>query len=156
MFFNTSLSALERSSTPPSLFTMYAARPQKRKRALLSIQDKLEVCKEVHQGLSYAQVADKFGIGKSTVRDIVNSEQKLKAFQSQLQDEDCAKRRCIVPMADLPDVDKAVFLWFVQERSAGTPVSGPALMAKAQQLYQKLHPEDSKGEKFKAGTGWLK
>lgn len=135
---------------------MSTAHPQKRKRALLSVADKLQVCDEVRKGLSYARVSDKFSIGKSTVRDIVKSEEKLRCFQSQLQDEDWSKRRCIVRLADFPDVDKAVCLWFVQERSAGTPVSGPALMAKAQQLYKKLHPEDSDSEKFKAGTGWLK
>lgn len=66
------------------------------------------------------------------------------------------KKRCIVRRADLADVDKAVFLGYIQERADGVPVSGPALMAKAALMYQKLHPEDGTCEKFKTGIGWLK
>ena len=84
--------------------------------------------------------------------DIIKSDDKLKTFQSQLQNEDCTKKRCIIRMANFPDVDKAVFLWFVQKRATGVPVSGLALMAKAALMYRKLHPEDGTCEKFKAGT----
>ena len=100
------------------------------------------------RAILYSRISAEYGIEKSTVFDIIKSEDKLKAFQSQLQNEDCTKKRCIVRTADFSDVDKAVFLWFVQEQAAGVPVSGPALMVKAVLMYQKLHPEDGTCEGF--------
>ena len=86
--------------------------PQKRKRCLLSIKQKLEICDRLRNGWSYLRISAEYGIGKSTVFDI-KLEDKLKAFQSQLQNENCMKKRCIIRTADFFDVDKAVFLWFV-------------------------------------------
>ena len=68
--------------------------------------------------------------------NIIKSEVKLKTFQSQLWNEDCTKKCYIVRIANFSDVDKTVFLWFVQERAEGVPVSDPALMAKAALMYQ--------------------
>lgn len=82
---------------------------------MLSIQQKLEICDHTRNGWTYSWISAEYGIGKSTVFDIIKSEDKLKTFQSQLQNEDCTKKCCIVRKADFPDVDKAVFLWFVQE-----------------------------------------
>ena len=127
-----------------------APTPQKRKRSVLSIRQKLEICDRARNGWTYSRISAEYGIGKSTVFDIIKSEDKLKTFQSQLQNEDYTKKRRIVRTADFPAVDKVVFLWFVQERAAGVPVSGPALMAKAALMYRKLHPEDGTCEKFKA------
>ena len=60
-------------------------------------------------GWSYSRISAEYGIGKLTVFDI-KSEDKLKTFQSQLQNKDCTKKRCIIRTVDFPD-DKAVFLW---------------------------------------------
>ena len=132
---------------------MSSVTPQKRKRCVLSIKQKLEICDRSRNDWSYSQISAEYGIGKSTVFDIIKSEDKLKTFQSQLPNEDCMKKGCIVRTADFPDVDKVVFLWFVQEWALGVPASGPALMAKAALMYRKLHPEDGTCEKFKAETG---
>ena len=40
-------------------------------------------------------------------------------------------------------------LWFIKERTAGTSVSGPALMEKAAVLYRKMHLEDKIRETLK-------
>ena len=85
----------------------------KQKRCVLSIQQKLEICDRSRNGWSYSQISAEYGIGKLTVFDI-KSEDKLKTFQSQLQNEDCTKERCIVRTADFPD-NKAVFLWSFRE-----------------------------------------
>ena len=52
---------------------------------------------------------------------------QLLCTKSQLQNEDSTKKHSIVRTADFPDIDKAAFLWFVQEQAAGVPVSGPAV-----------------------------
>jgi hypothetical protein len=55
--------------------------------------------------------------------------------------------------ANDPDLDKAVFTWFVKERSAGTPISGPVLSVQAQKFHNELHT-DNPGD-FVASKGWL-
>ena len=46
----------------------------KRKRIVLSIEDKLKI---VRNGRSLTSIAEEFNIGKSTAHDIVKSESKL-------------------------------------------------------------------------------
>ena len=41
-------------------------------------------------------------------------------------------------IANDPELDKAVFAWFVKERQAGTPISGLVLSVQAQKFHNKL------------------
>ena len=50
---------------------MATAAVKKRKRIVLTIEDKLEICKLVKQGEILANLAALFNIGKSTVHDII-------------------------------------------------------------------------------------
>ena len=105
---------------------------RKRKR---TISNKLKMCQLVKGGRTLQSVADEYDVGKSTVHDIVKSEEKLQAFQKEIKDGDCIKKRKTVKKADLLVLDKSVYLWFVQQRCKGTPISGPLLTSKALQLY---------------------
>ena len=129
---------------------------RKRKRLVLTISDKLKICQLVRSGRTLQSVADEYGVGKSTVHDIVKSEEKLQAFQKEIKDGDCIKKRKTVKKADLLALDKAVFLWFIQQRCKGRPISGLLLMREALQLYPLVYPDDENPSSFKAGTGWLK
>ena len=122
---------------------------------VISSRKDLQLCYSniVIQQKCYSNISREFNIGRSTVADIVISEDKIRDFVGHLQSEDCVKKRQIVRHAAFPNVDKAVYLWFVQQRADGIPVSGPVLMAKAQQMYEKIHPEIDARDKFKAGTG---
>ena len=73
----------------------------------------------VKGGRTLQSVADEYNVGKSTVHDIVKSEKKLQAFQKEIKDSDCIKKRKTVKKADLSELDKAVYLWFVQQRCKG-------------------------------------
>ena len=55
--------------------------PAKRKKFVLSIQQKLAILDLLHNGASYTVVMEKYGIGWSTVADIKKSEGKLKRFK---------------------------------------------------------------------------
>ena len=133
-----------------------AASGKKRKRVVLTIEDKLKVCDLVKNGRSMTSAAAEFNVGKSTVHDIVKNQAKLQTFLTEIQDGDCIKKRRIVRRANLEALDKAVYLWFVQQRCKGTPISGPLLMGKALQLHPLVYPDDPDPTSFKAGTGWLK
>ena len=58
--------------------------------------------------------------------------------------------------AKCDELGKAVYLWFIQQRCKGTPISGPLLTSKVLQLYPLVYPDDMSQNTFKAGTGWLK
>lgn len=133
-----------------------AAASKKRKRVVLTIEQKLQICELVEKGRTLTSVALEFNKAKSTVHDIMKNKTKLTTFLTEIEDGACVKKRRIVRRAHLEKLDKAVYLWFVQQRCKGTPVSGPLLMGKALQLYPLLYPEDTDPTHFKAGTGWLK
>jgi len=109
----------------------------KRKCLVLTLQEKLEIVNLVDKGSSYESIAARFNIGKSTVSDVWKVHERVKQFISEL--EDChsksAKKRCIVRRSNYEDVDKALHLWFLQQRAVGTPISGSILQAKAQTFY---------------------
>lgn len=92
---------------------------KKRKKVVLTIKDKLKVCELAKLGKSLSSIAAEFKIGKSTIYDIIKSESKLKIFLSELEDGDCIKKRKIMRLSDFDDLDKAVFLWFIQQRCKG-------------------------------------
>lgn len=52
----------------------------KRKRVVLSIQDKLKVIEMLDKSVSFAIIMERFGIGKSTVSDIKKNKAKIIAF----------------------------------------------------------------------------
>ncbi|GFX49379.1 jerky-like protein [Trichonephila clavipes] len=49
-------------------------------------------------------------------------------------------------------LDRALYLWFLQRKSKGDPISDPLLCEKALELIEKLGGSAD----FKANTGWLK
>ncbi|XP_067140340.1 jerky protein homolog-like [Centruroides vittatus] len=55
-------------------------------------------------------------------------------------------------MAENQDLDIAVYMWFMQVRSQGQPISGPLICKKALEMNKKLGGNAD----FKATTGWLK
>ena len=89
---------------------------RKRKRLVLTISDKLKICQLVRSGRTLQRVAGEYGVGKSTVHNIVKSEEKLQAFQKEIKDGDRIKKRKTVKKFDLLALDKAVYLWFIQQR----------------------------------------
>ena len=51
-------------------------------------------------------------------------------------------------------MDKALYAWFVQQRSSGTPISGPLLQEKAKHFSTQLNTAETADREFKASTGW--
>ena len=62
------------------------------------------------------------------------------------------KEKDLGPPQDL-QLEKAVFTWFNQARSEGTPISGPVIQAQAKTLNEDLRGE---GSDFGVTTSWLK
>ena len=64
------------------------------------------------------------------------------------------KAQKVMHHAEDSELDEAVYIWFVQQRSLGASVSGPVLCAKAVQLYDKLNGGETVPP-FQASKGWL-
>ena len=63
-------------------------------------------------------------------------------------------KRKSLKLADDEQLDRALYAWFIQQRSTGTPISGPLLQEKAKRFSTQLNTEAADRE-FKASTGWL-
>ena len=90
----------------------------KRKRVVITIDNKLKIYQLVKAGRTLQKVADEYNVGKLTIRDITKSEEKLKVSKKKLQK--CIKKRKTVKQADFSELDKAVYLRFIQQRCKGT------------------------------------
>ncbi len=61
---------------------MTSSQKEIRKRKVLAIDQKLEICKLIKKGTSYDEIMNKYGIGKLKISDIKKKEQELREFLS--------------------------------------------------------------------------
>ena len=66
---------------------------QKRKRVVLSIDDKLAVCDMVKSKVSKVDIMEKFGIARRTVNDICKVEDSLRQFKESKKERGCKRWR---------------------------------------------------------------
>ena len=59
---------------------------KKRKRNVLTIDQKLEICKLVDAGTSYTIVSERYGVGRSTVAGIKKKRLELEGFSKKMVD----------------------------------------------------------------------
>ena len=111
------------------------------KRKLYTVEQKLEAVARVRRGESQAKVSRDNGVPESTLRGWLKDEEKLREFSTSLDGSEGLKRKRVKTAKD-PELDKAVFTWFVQETQTGTPISGPILSAQTQKFSKELHGED--------------
>ncbi len=129
-----------------------AEKSGKRKRTVLSIEKKLQICKKLRNGATATDLSKEFEVGKSTITDIRKSEDKLRSFASKMDSTSGSLKRKTMKMASDSVLDDALYLWFAQKRSQGIPITGPILIAKALDLNSKINRD----QQFKASSGWLK
>ena len=126
---------------------------KKRKRVVLTIEQKLEVLKLVDSSTSVTVICEKFGIGRSTVSNIKTNRAKLLSFKRELKEMGTKRDVKVTKLGEYPLLEKALYLWFQQKKMEGNPVSGPLLCEKAVELHKILH-KDSKDSDFVASEGW--
>lgn len=123
----------------------------KRKRKVVTIEQKLNAIERIEKGESVKRICDELNVGKSTVHDWLKNRKALQDFSTQVESSRTLSSRCTLrkPINEL--VDDAVWLWFQQERRRGTPITGPILKEKATLLHSKIE----NGGPFFASEGWL-
>ena len=96
----------------------------------------------------------KFNWEKATISDIKHDKEKILGCISTMERSSSAKKCLTLKKEIYEDIEKATYLWFLQERSRGTPISGPILAEKALQFYRQLRG-DASADDFKPSQGWL-
>lgn len=117
----------------------------KRKRVVLSLEKKvLIINRAVDHGESVQKLANEFGVGQQTVRDLIKQKNEIFKFISCA--EVSAKKRKTMKKSSLSDMESALFEWFKQKR-----ISGPMVCEKAKWFHEHLKIEET----FNASQGWL-
>ena len=135
-------------------FTM-DKRATKRKRVVLTNEDKLKVCRLAKQNVPKSVLMNQFKIGKSTLNDILRSEEKFaqfKAEKNELGIPGAVKTCKAIKYGGFDKLDSALYIWFRQQREKGCPVTGPILIGKASEFHCLIYGESSKP--FVASSGF--
>ena len=93
------------------------------KRAVLSIKDKQIIISRLEKGTNLAQ---EFGISKQQISDVWKNKDKIIKFADSIETSEGLKRKSL-KLTDDKQLDKALYAWFIQQRSTGTPISSPLL-----------------------------
>lgn len=120
-------------------------------RKALTLEQKIKLIKDNQKcnGLSVRQLADKYGVSKSSVANILQRREEFisdytsnfnKGIKRKHKDEDGQT------------IDQLVFEWFIIQRAKQIPISGPILQEKARQFADQLGYSPNT---FKGSNGWL-
>lgn len=121
----------------------------KRCRVMLSIKQKVELinASEAKPPVTQQHLADKFGISRSSVADIIK---RKDFYRDQLTTNANTDRHRCTSGSKYGDLNSLLHQWFGQARAKNMPISGPILQEKAMQFAKELGHDE-----FKASNGWL-
>lgn len=121
----------------------------KRSRVELTLKQKYDLIVESEKVPKPTQkdLSLKFGIGKTTVSDILKKRWNTKIT---LKNNATLDRKQHISGSKFGDLNHLVYKWFKQARSKHIPLSGPIIQEKAMCFAQELNIDD-----FKASNGWL-
>lgn len=111
----------------------------------LNFADKVAIIEEIEKKeLSQIEIAKKWGISESTLSTFKRNKQQI--FQGFARTSGGKRLR----EPEIPEVDRAVTMWFSEARNNKINLDGPLIRGKAEQLAKMLGQHD-----FKASKGWF-
>ncbi|XP_060876990.1 jerky protein homolog-like [Metopolophium dirhodum] len=123
---------------------------EKRKRVVLEFNQKLEIIKRLKKGETATNIAQIYGVGRTTMNDIKRDAEKIEQHVPLMQSNDGDVRSHKTKKPEkYEQLDNVMHQWFIQARSKGIPFSDPILMAKAIAMNIKLNGDPN----FKASIG---
>ena len=99
----------------------------------------------IEKGMTNKEAADKFGVPKNTLSTWIKN--KEKSFEALKESAPSTKK---LRGCQYEKVKKALFEWFVLQRSQNIPIDGSMIQEKGLFFAEKLEIPD-----FKASDGWL-
>lgn len=112
----------------------------KRKRTVLTLSQKIEICKRIKAGVKKHELMQEFNVGSSTIYDIKSREDEWLNIVSDGED---AANRYTVRRPKMEELETVLFEWFQLKRSEGHRVTGPMLTEKAKDLYEQMNLNDN-------------
>lgn len=105
----------------------------KRKRDVLTIEKKVEIINELKKGVSASSLAVTHNLPRTTINDIKKKQDEILNFASQMEQlaGPVSKIRKTMKPASNELLDEAVWIWFVQKRNEGIPISGQMICDRA-------------------------
>lgn len=125
----------------------------KRKRVVLTFQQKIEILKQLNDGKKGAILAREYGIGTSTISDIKRNGDTILKFVSNLESENQISEKKTRKTAHNTDLDSLMYRWYLKEKQNGGVPLDAAICAKALEINSQL---TNGKEGFKASNGWLR
>ena len=117
----------------------------KRKLAVKTLAEKCHALRDLENGISNKNVAEKYGVPKNTVSTwLKNKEKRFTALEKS------SNKRKKVRESNYPDKDNVVFKWFLSQRGKSIPIDRTFIKEKAMKYAKELGAID-----FKASDGWL-
>lgn len=111
---------------------------EKRKRVVLTLKEKMDICRRLEKGESRKALMQEYNVGMSTLYDIrAHKAQLLRFFANSDSDKALAHRRTL-HTPKLEHLDRVLYEWFLVKRAEGVPVSGPMLIEKAKDFYEQM------------------
>ncbi|GCC36032.1 hypothetical protein chiPu_0014523 [Chiloscyllium punctatum] len=124
---------------------------RKRKRVVLTLKQKIEICQRLEQGEKRGQIMAEFNIGSSTIYDIRRQKQELLKFYTLSESSRSADKRRTLKKPKLEELDTVLYRWFALKRLEGIPMTRAMLIEKAKELYSELQLTDP----CAFSEGWL-
>lgn len=113
-------------------------RAGKRKRVVLTLREKMDICSRLERGESRKALTQEYNVGMSTLYDIKAHKAQLLRFVASSDSSQALEQRRTLHTPKLEHLDRALYQWFLARRAEGVPVSGPMLIAKAKDLYGQM------------------
>ena len=116
----------------------------KRKKVVLTIEEKLEILDSIKTGTSYTVISERYGVGRSTVADIKRNASKLEKIKQKTVEMGFKKATFkVMKIGEYEKLDKELYIWFRQQRELNIPVSGILLQEKAKILFERLYSDST-------------
>ncbi|XP_012880655.1 PREDICTED: jerky protein homolog [Dipodomys ordii] len=113
-------------------------RGEKRKRVVLTLREKIDICTRLERGESRKALMQEYNVGMSTLYDIKAHKAQLLRFFANSDSNQALEQRRTLHTPKLEHLDRVLYEWFLVKRAEGVPVSGPMLIEKAKDLYEQM------------------
>ena len=78
----------------------------------------------LEKGEKGTNLSAEYGVRKQQISDIRKNKETSMKFADILETSERVKRK-LLKVAHDEQLDKALYVWFIQQRTSGTPISGP-------------------------------
>lgn len=124
----------------------------KRRKSLKDSQLKIKILELIDQGAKVNSLAIEYNVGASTIRDWMKSREKI--FELDNLNKTCNISKKTLKLSDYPQVDKALCIWYYQQKALNRPVTAATTCEKAKYFKQYLDLDKNKTN-FSASNGFV-